>query len=87
MNVELYDDIVKERPHLWWWVRDKENLSMESVVKGILANGDMDDVLRLFKVVGKDKVRRVFLQQISGKRHSYRPQTVNFFQKVFAQDV
>lgn len=60
---------------------------MESVVQGILANGDMNDVLKLFEVVGKDKVRRIFLQQISGKRHNYRPQTVNFFRKVFAQDV
>lgn len=87
MNMELYNNLIKERPHLWWWVRDKENLSMESVVQGILANGDMNDVLKLFEVVGKDKVRRIFLQQISGKRHNYRPQTVNFFRKVFAQDV
>lgn len=85
--MELYNNLIKERPHLWWWVRDKENLSMESVVQGILANGDMNDVLKLFEVVGKDKVRRIFLQQISGKRHNYRPQTVNFFRKVFAQDV
>ena len=87
MNKELFENLVKERPHLWWWIRDKESLSMESVVQGVLANGDMNDVLRLFEVVGKVKVKRIFLQQVSRKRHNYRPQTVNFFKKVFSQDV
>lgn len=83
----LYDQIVKERPYLWWWVKDKENLSVESVVQGVLANGDMDDLLMLFQVVGREKVKQIFLQQISMPRHNYRKQTVNFFRKVFAQDV
>jgi len=87
MDKELYDQIVKERPYLWWWVKNKENLSLESVVQGVLANGDMDDVERLFQLVGRQGVKKIFLQQISGSRHNYRAQTVNFFRKVFAQDV
>jgi len=83
----LYDAIVKDRPYLWWWVKNKENLSLESVVQGVLANGDMDDVERLFRVVGRERVKNIFFQQISGSRHNYRAQTVNFFRKVFAQDV
>ena len=33
------------------------------------------------------KERPYLLQQISMPRHNYRPQTVNFFKKVFARDV
>jgi len=87
MTKKLYNRLVKKRPYLWWWVKDKERLSTESVVQGVLANGDMDDLLMLFQLVGRDKVKRIFLQQISMSRHSYRKQTVNFFKKVFAQDV
>jgi len=86
MDRELYDQIVKDRPYLWWWVRNKENLSLENVVQGVLANGDMDDVERVFQLVGRKQVKKIFLQQISRPRHNYRPQTVNFFKKVFAQD-
>jgi len=87
MDKELYDQIVKESPHLWWWVRDKKNLSIESVVEGVLSNGDMDDVLRLLQILGRKKVREVFLKQVSRSRHNYRPQTANFFRKFFAQNV
>ncbi len=83
MDRELYDQIVKDRPYLWWWVRNKENLSLESVVQGVLANGDMDDVERVFQLVGRKQVKKIFLQQISRPRHNYRRQTVNFFKKVF----
>lgn len=84
MDKELYDQIVKERPYLWWWVKNKENLSLESVVQGVLTNGDMDDVRRLFQLVGRERVKKIFLQQISRSRNNYRRQTVNFFKKVFA---
>lgn len=87
MDRKLYDQIVKERPYLWCWVKDKENLSVESVVQGVLANGDMDDLLTLFQLVGREQAKQIFLRQISNPRHNYRKQTVNFFRKVFAQDV
>ncbi len=50
MDRELYDQIVKERPYLWWWVQNKENLSLGSVVQSVLANGDMDNVERVFQL-------------------------------------
>jgi len=89
MNKELYDKLIKQRPYLWWWVSDleKTNLSEESIVQGILADGDMDDIQLLFKHLGRKKVREVFLRQVSRPRHNYKPQTINFFKKVFEQDV
>jgi len=79
---KLYDQIVRERPYLWWWVGDKENLSVESVVQGVLVNGDMDDLLTLFQFLGREQVKRIFLQQISMSRHNYRKQTVNFLKTI-----
>jgi hypothetical protein len=41
MTKDLYNQLVQPRSYLWWWVKDKENLSIETVVQGVLANGDM----------------------------------------------
>jgi len=29
MDKELYDQIVKESPHLWWWVRDRKGIAVK----------------------------------------------------------
>ena len=87
MNDRLYEQIVKDRPYLWWWVKDKKALSTESVVEGVLAYGNMDDVMKLFEILGREKTKEIFFKQISKKRHNYRPQTVNFFKKVFSRHV
>ncbi len=87
MDRALYDQVVKSSPHLWWWVRDKKELSTESIVEGVISNADMDDVLRLFELLGREKVKEIFLRQVSRPRHNYRPQTVNFFRRLFTKDV
>ena len=87
MHDKLYNKIVKDRPYLWWWVKDKEHLSVESIVEGVLSYGDMDDVLKLFELLGRNEVRQVFQNQISKPRHNYRAQTVNYFMKVFDKPV
>jgi hypothetical protein len=46
----------------------------------------MEEVELLFALAGRDAVRWIFREQISGKRCNYRPQTVNFFRKVFHDD-
>jgi hypothetical protein len=83
---EVYEQLVKHRPYLWWWVPDKERLSDEAVVEGVLANGEMEDIELLFHLFGRDRVKEIFLRQIGKTRHNYRPQTANFFLKVFAGD-
>ena len=86
MEKEIYDGLVKNRPYLWWWVKDKDALSIESIVEGVLAYGDMEDVLKLFEIMGRETVKIIFLKQTTGRRHNYRPQTVNFFKKVFSRN-
>jgi len=87
VNQEVNEQIVQPKPYLWWWVRDKKKLSIESIVEGVLSNGNMKDVLTLFDILGKDYVKQIFSRQISGRRNNYRPQTLNFFKKVFDLDV
>ena len=67
MKRELYDQVVKEHPYLWWWVKNKQNLSLESVVEGLLANGDMEDVERVFHIVGREQVKKIFLCRSQGR--------------------
>jgi hypothetical protein len=87
ISSEIYEKVVMPKPFLWWWVQDKEKLSLESVVQGVLACGDMDDVKKLFELVGRSRVKVIFLNQVSSFRHNYRPQTESFFRKVFSRDV
>ena len=87
MNNEIYERLVKKRPYLWWWVKDKKNLSVGSIVEGVLSYGDMDDVVKLFELLGRNEVKNIFQNQILKPRHNYRPQTVNFFMKVFDKRV
>ena len=87
MNNKIYERIVKESPYLWWWVKDKKSLSVESIVEGVLSYGDMEDVIKLFELLGRDEVKKVFQNQVSKPRHNYRPQTANFFTKVFDKSV
>ena len=86
ISEEIYSKLVQPHSYLWWWVPDKRSLSLESVVEGVLTGGDMEAVEILFALAGREAVRRIFRKQISGKRCNYRPQTVNFFRKVFQND-
>ena len=41
---QLNAQFVEKRPYFWWWVRDKKALSVESVVEGVLAYMNIDNV-------------------------------------------
>jgi hypothetical protein len=86
MNKQVFEQLVKPRPYLWWWVPDKAELSDKAIVEGVLANGEMEDIELLFRLFGRERVKEIFLSQIKKPRHNYRAQTVNFFLKVFAQN-
>ncbi len=84
---KLSSQLVEVRPYFWWWVRNKKALSVESIVEGVLAYGNMNDVYKLFKIAGLEKVKQIFFQQIQHKRCNYTPRTINFFKKVFTSNV
>jgi hypothetical protein len=86
MNKDLYEQLIKPRPYLWWWVGDKKTLSDEAIVEGVISNGEMEDIELLFRLLGRERVGKIFLSQIKKSRHNYRAPTLNFFLKVFARD-
>ena len=84
---KLHSQIVKNRPYFWWWVPDNKLLSVEKIVEGVLAFGDMEDVYKLFQILGRERVKKIFFQQLQNKRCNYAPCTINFFKKVFTRNV
>jgi hypothetical protein len=76
---------IKGHSYLWWWVPEekKENLSLDSVVEAILNYGNINDIKRLFDLVGTEKTAGIFSKQISGKRPNYGKRTINFFKLYF----
>jgi hypothetical protein len=86
MESELYEKLVKPKAWLWWSTPHGENLSLESIVEGVLSFGGMEDVRILFHLIGRHRVKEIFFHQITGGRCNYRPQTVHFFRKVFEHD-
>ena len=86
LTEDQYTRLVEPRQQLWWWVKNYRGLSLEKVVEGILARGTLGEIRLLFNALTKEKVKIIFLDQISEKRHNYRPQTVHFLRLIFNDD-
>ena len=83
INNELHN-FIKEKPYLVWYVKDLAGLSEESVVEAVLNYGDFDDVQKIIKILGIDKIAKIFEKQtLSSKRCNYRPKTKHYFQLYF----
>jgi|GEM_PF-333549 hypothetical protein len=75
--------MIKQKPYLVWYVKDYNQLSVNSILEAILGYGEWDDVLRIIQLWGKKKVRLVY-RQITGKdRVNLRPETINYFNLYF----
>jgi hypothetical protein len=75
--------IIKEKPYLVWYVKNIENLSVESTVENIINWGDFEDIKKMIDVMGIEKVASIFYQQISRRRDNYKPEIKNYFQLYF----
>jgi len=74
---------MKERKHLVWYVKNPENLNIESIVEHTLNYGDWDDVQKLIKIIGIKKMAGVFQQQIDKNRSNYDNKIKNYFSLYF----
>lgn len=74
---------MKARKHLVWYVKNPENLNLESIVEHTLNYGDWDDVQKLIKIIGIKKMAEVFRKQTIGPRLNYRPEVINYFKLYF----
>lgn len=83
MKDKTIKDIVKEKPYLFWYVRDIENISKESTVEAILNRGDFEDFLKLVDILGLKTVAEIFYKQVSIPRNNYNKKTENYFRLFF----
>lgn len=74
---------MKARKYLVWYVKNPEDLPLESIVEHTLNYGNWDDVQTLIKIAGIKKVAEIFRKQTVGPRLNYYPQIVNYFKLYF----
>lgn len=87
MKDKTIKDIVKEKPYLFWYVRDIENISEESAVEAILNRGDFEDFLKLVDILGLKTVAEIFYKQVSVPRNNYNKKTENYFRLFFERQL
>lgn len=77
--------LIKENGSLFWSIpeKDKENISLDSLVETILNYGNERSVKQLLGIIGIQQVAEIFYRQISKKRSNYFPQVKNYFNLYF----
>lgn len=70
---------MRDRKHLVWYVKNPENLNVESIVEHTLNYGDWDDVQTLIKIMGIKKTAEIFRKQISNWRTNYDNKIKHYF--------
>lgn len=79
------EQFIKKRKYLFWYIKDPEKVSDESLVEHILNYGDWDDVQKLIKLLGIRRVAEIFRKETSRKRTNYGKMTTNFFNLYFSK--
>ena len=74
---------MKARKYLVWYIKNSEDLNVESIVEHTLNYGDWDDVQKLIKIIGIKKMAEIFRKQTSGFRTNYDIKTKNYFNLYF----
>ncbi|MDD5752966.1 MAG: hypothetical protein PHI45_02700 [Candidatus Pacebacteria bacterium] len=76
-------EFIKERKYLFWYIKDLESLSKESIVEHVLNYGNWKDFKELASIMGIDEVARIFRSQAQKERNNYRPKVKNYFNLYF----
>lgn len=74
---------MQERKYLIWYVKNPEDLDIESIIEHTLNYGAWDDVQKLIKILGIKKMAEIFRKQTSGFRMNYDVKTKNYFNLYF----
>lgn len=74
--------ILKKKPAMTWWVKDKDGLNLRAATEAILNYGDWQDAQVLFKTAGMKRIKDIFECEIKG-RNNYDDQVKQFFKLYF----
>ena len=75
--------LILAKPHLAWYVKDKQNLSPESMLEHILNYGNWDDYILAERALGIHSTEAIFEKLKTKKRVNLRPQTISYFERYF----
>lgn len=80
---------IKENFELFWYIKpeSRENISEKFLVETILNYGDYQAVKKLFDLLGKEKVSRIFFEQSGKARHNYLKLVKHYFTLYFNRNV
>lgn len=78
-------NFVKKRTHLFWYIKDLDELSEDFVLEQVLNYGDFEDVKLLFKILGLEKAADIFRRQTRKRPCNYRPEIKNYFKLYFKE--
>ena len=89
MNSPEIKSLIEENSSLFWWIKkeEKQNVSPNIVVETLLNYGDWEDVMKLFSVMGVEKVAEIFHRQICRPRNNYSERTKHYFNLYFQKHV
>lgn len=79
--------LVQENQPLFWSTatKDLDRLDKESVVETLLNYGNLENIKRLFSIMGIGEVADIFYSKAFGKRSNYLLQTRNYFELYFSR--
>jgi hypothetical protein len=80
MTIESF---VKEKPYLFWYIKDVSGLSNDSIIEHTLNYGDFDDFKKILEIMGIESIAQIFRNQLKNKRNNYRPEVKNYFTLYF----
>ena len=76
-------EFVKNKPYLFWYIKDPENLSADAIVEAVLNYGDWEDVQSVIQIFGMEKTASIFKEKSEQKRSNYKPKIKNYFKLYF----
>jgi len=76
-------NLLKDKPYLTWYLKDKSALSEKSILEHILNYGNWDDYLLTEKALGIQKTKELFTKLKNNHRVNLRPKTINYFDKYY----
>lgn len=78
---EIRNKFIDDNAHLFWYIRKDalHNISDEVLVEFILNYGDLEQVKKLFLILGGRRLKEIFLGLKGRQKMNYYPEVLNFF--------
>ncbi|MFH1960865.1 MAG: hypothetical protein ABIJ38_01385 [Patescibacteria group bacterium] len=75
--------IIRNNPHIIWYVKNPSNISIESMVEHILNYGSWEDFKTLINTLGLHDTAQIFYKTANTSRPNYRENYKHYFDLYF----